>query len=146
MGQTTSRPLSPHLSIYKRGVHMMASIMHRATGFVLATAGMLTLLWWLAAIGGGEESYAQFLSYIVDAGDEATSFQSACNWFFRLLALAVTFSFFQHLFSGIRHLMMDMGAGFELNSNRMSAWAVFIAAFTATGIVALYAISKFVGV
>lgn len=141
------RPLSPHLSVYRRGVAMMASITHRITGFVMATAGMLMLLWWLSAIGGGEESYTSFISYVTGSGlgDDATTLQHVSKWFFRLLALGVTFSFFQHLFSGIRHLMMDMGAGFELNANRTSAWLVFIAAFTATGIVALVAVNYMIG-
>jgi len=86
MGQTTSRPLSPHLGIYRRGIHMMASIIHRVTGFILATAGMMTLVWWLSAIAGGAESYATFQIYAVYAGEEATGFQMASNWFFRLLA------------------------------------------------------------
>ncbi|HEV7233999.1 MAG TPA: succinate dehydrogenase, cytochrome b556 subunit, partial [Sphingorhabdus sp.] len=60
MGQTPTRPLSPHLQIYRWSPQMAISILHRATGFVLATAGMLTFLWWLAAIGGGAESYATF--------------------------------------------------------------------------------------
>lgn len=146
MAANSGRPLSPHLGIYRRGVHMMASITHRVTGFILATAGLLTLLWWLSAIGGGEESYASFLALTVNAGEDAETWQLAVNWFFRLLALAVTYSFFQHLFSGIRHLVMDMGAGFELNSNRTSAWIVYIAAFTATGITVLLALGSFFGV
>ena len=119
MGQETNRPLSPHLQIYRWSPQMAISIFHRATGFVLATAGMMTLLWWLSAIGGGAESYATFQKYVVSVGEEATALQTAVNWFFRLLALGVTYSFFQHLFSGLRHLVMDMGAGYELTTNRM---------------------------
>jgi len=145
MVAATNRPLSPHLGIYRRGVHMMASITHRATGFVLATAGMMTLLWWLASIGGGEESYAAFKAWAIDGGKDASGMQVAANWFFRLLALGVVYSFFQHLFSGIRHLVMDMGAGFELNANKTSAWIVFIAAFTATGIVVLLILNSVLG-
>jgi len=147
MAAKSERPLSPHLSVYRRGVHMMASITHRITGFVLATAGMLTLLWWLSAIGGGEESYTTFVALVTgaDLGDEATTIQVLCKWAFRIVALGVTFSFFQHLFSGIRHLLMDMGAGFELNTNRISAWLVFIAAITATGIVVLVTINYMIG-
>lgn len=145
MVAATNRPLSPHLGIYRRGVHMMASITHRATGFFLATAGILTLLWWLASIGGGEESYAAFKAWAIDGGKDAAGVQIAVNWFFRLLALGVVYSFFQHLFSGIRHLVMDMGAGFELNVNKTSAWIVFIAAFTATGIVVLLVLNSVLG-
>lgn len=125
---------------------MAASIFHRATGFVLATAGMLTLLWWLYAIAQGPEAYATFHSYAVTAGKEATGWQTASNWFFRLVALAVVWSFFQHFFSGLRHLLMDIGAGYELSTSKTGALIVFIAAGTATGLVALYAASRYLGV
>ncbi len=146
MGQETNRPLSPHLQIYRWSPQMAISIFHRATGFVLATAGMMTLLWWLSAIGGGAESYATFQKYVVSVGEEATALQTAVNWFFRLLALGVTYSFFQHLFSGLRHLVMDMGAGYELTTNRMWALAAFVAAVFATALVALFVASRFLGV
>jgi succinate dehydrogenase / fumarate reductase, cytochrome b subunit len=145
MAQNPNRPVSPHLGIYKWGPHMAISIFHRATGFVLATAGILTLLWWIYSIASGAEAYASFQSYVVSAGDEATAFQTATNWFFRLLGLAVTWSFFQHFFSGIRHLLMDLGAGFELNTNKTWSMLVFIASVTATGIVALLVVARYMG-
>lgn len=146
MAQNPDRPLSPHLQIYKWGPHMAISIFHRATGFVLATAGMLTLLWWIYAIAQGPEAYATFQSYAISAGAEATGWQTASNWFFRLVALAVVWSFFQHFFSGLRHLLMDMGAGYELGTSRNSSLLVFIASLTATGAVALLVASRFMGV
>jgi succinate dehydrogenase / fumarate reductase cytochrome b subunit len=146
MGQKSTRPLSPHLQIYRWSPQMAISIFHRATGFVLATAGMLTLLWWLSAIGGGAESYAVFNSYVVSAGENPTTFQIISNWFFRLVALAVTFSFFQHLFSGLRHFVLDMGAGYELKANRTWALAAFAAAIFATALVALVVASRVIGV
>ncbi len=146
MSQKTNRPLSPHLQIYRWSPQMAISIFHRATGFVLATAGMLTLLWWLSAIGGSAESFATFQSYVVSAGDDATGLQIAANWFFRFLAVGVTYSFFQHLFSGLRHLVLDMGAGYELKTNRTWALAAFIAAFFATALVALLVASRFLGI
>jgi succinate dehydrogenase / fumarate reductase, cytochrome b subunit len=146
MAQNPDRPLSPHLQIYRWGPHMAISIFHRATGFVLATAGMLTLLWWLYAIAQGPEAYATFQTYTVSAGAEATGWQTASNWFFRLLALAVVWSFFQHFFSGLRHLLMDMGAGYELGTSRNSSLLVFIASLTATGAVALLVASRYMGV
>lgn len=145
MGSQPNRPLSPHLQIYRWSPQMAISIFHRATGFVLATAGMMTLLWWLSAIGGGADSFATFQKYVVSAGDEATGLQTAANWFFRLLALGVTYSFFQHLFSGLRHLVLDMGAGYELTANRNWALAAFIAAIFATALVALFVASRFLG-
>ncbi len=146
MGQQTNRPLSPHLQIYRWSPQMAISIFHRATGFVLATAGMITLLWWLSAIGGDAESYSTFQTYVVSAGDDATGLQTASNWFFRFLLLGVMYSFFQHLFSGLRHLVLDMGAGYELTTNRNWALAAFIAAVFATALVALFVASRFLGI
>ena len=39
------RPLSPHLSIWKWGPHMLVSILHRVTGSGMATVGLAVLLW-----------------------------------------------------------------------------------------------------
>lgn len=141
-----ARPLSPHVWHYRWGPHMMASIIHRASGFIIATAGMITLLWWLSAIGGGAESYANFQKWVVSAGDKASGWDVTVNWMFRLLGLVVAWSFFQHFFSGLRHLVMDMGAGFELNTNRTWAIVVFIASITATASLALYIAYKNLGV
>jgi succinate dehydrogenase / fumarate reductase, cytochrome b subunit len=150
MGQantrTNTRPISPHLMQYRWGVHMMASITHRATGFVLATAGMMTLVWWLAALSGGVESYATFQTYAIAAGENASVWQTASNWFFRAVAFAVVYSFFQHFYGGLRHLVMDMGAGFELKSNRMWSQIVFVAAFLTTCATALLVAKRMLGV
>ncbi|MCE2729373.1 MAG: succinate:quinone oxidoreductase subunit C [Sphingomonadaceae bacterium] len=128
MAKNPNRPLSPHLQVYRWSPQM------------------ITLLWWLSAIGGGAESYATFQKYVVSAGESATGFETAINWFFRLLGLAVTFSFFQHLASGIRHLVLDIGAGYELKANRTWASAAFIAAFFATAFVVLFVAPRFLGV
>jgi succinate dehydrogenase / fumarate reductase, cytochrome b subunit len=145
MAQKPNRPLSPHLQVYAWSPQMAMSILHRITGFILSTAGLIVLLWWLAALGD-DASYATFQRYVVSAGDDAAGFDLAANWFFRLLALVLLYSFFQHLFSGVRHLFLDTGAGYGLNSNRNWAWAAFIAAFFATASVALLVASRFLGV
>lgn len=145
MAHNPNRPLSPHLGIYQKGAHMMASITHRITGFVIATVGMLTLLWWIASVAGGAESYATFQTWAVNAGEEATKWQTASNWFFRLVAFGVLWSFFQHFFSGIRHLLLDMGAGYELKTNRTWAIATYIASITATALVLLYVANRMIG-
>jgi succinate dehydrogenase / fumarate reductase, cytochrome b subunit len=146
MAQKASRPLSPHLQIYRWSPQMAISIFHRATGFVMATAGMLTLLWWLSSIGGSADGFSTFQKYVVSAGDDASAWQIASNWFFRLLGLAVVWSFFQHMFSGIRHLVLDIGAGYELKTNKTWASVAFIAALFATALVTLLVASRFIGV
>ena len=55
-----SRPLSPHLGIYKWGPHMTVSIVHRATGIGLSMVGLPLFVWWLAASASGAESAATF--------------------------------------------------------------------------------------
>jgi succinate dehydrogenase / fumarate reductase, cytochrome b subunit len=145
MATNQSRPISPHLMQYRWGVHMMASIVHRITGFILATAGMMTLTWWLISISAGAESYATFQKFVVSAGESGTGIQVASNWVFRLISFAVAYSFFQHFYSGLRHMVMDMGAGFELKSNRMWSQIVFVMAFLTTLALAMFVTFRMMG-
>jgi succinate dehydrogenase / fumarate reductase, cytochrome b subunit len=103
------RPLSPHLTIWKWGPHMAVSILHRISGQGLAFVGLPVLLWWLGALASGPEAYESFasaatspLGYVVLAG--------------------LSWAFFNHLASGIRHLVLDMGAGYEIDRNRL--WSI----------------------
>ena len=57
MHRNPTRPLSPHLTVWRWGPHMLVSILHRVTGVGLATIGAAALVWWLLAIAGGKESY-----------------------------------------------------------------------------------------
>lgn len=118
MSSTPSRPLSPHLSVYKWSWAMAVSILHRITGGALTVAGLAVLVWWLAAMAGGAQSYQ--------------TFQDAAGSVPGLIVLfGLTWAFFQHLLSGLRHLVLDMGAGYDLKVNR------FWAAMTIVGSVAL---------
>jgi len=108
MSRNPDRPLSPHLSVYKWGPHMLVSILHRVTGGALATAGAAALVWWLVAAASGPEAYQSFAGW-------------ATSWLGIVIAVGLTWAFFQHLLSGLRHLVLDMGAGFELNTNKF--WA-----------------------
>jgi len=87
---------------------MLVSILHRVTGGALSVAGLAILAWWLAALADGAESYAQFSKV-------------AGNPVGLVVLVGLTWSFFQHFFSGIRHLFMDSGAGFELGINKRVA-------------------------
>lgn len=142
MAGTRNRPLSPHLTIWKWGPHMAVSILHRASGTILATAGILVLLWWVMATMGGPESYATFRKWaILDEAGEPLALAS--NIVFRLIAVVVSWAFFEHLFSGIRHLVLDMGAGYELKTNKTVSMVVMVGAIVATVILWL---SIFLGV
>ncbi|GGC14299.1 succinate dehydrogenase, cytochrome b556 subunit [Novosphingobium endophyticum] len=106
---TRNRPLSPHLQIWRWGPHMFVSIMHRVTGNGLALAGLGVLLWWLGALASGPAAYETFawamttpLGYIVLVG--------------------ISWAFFTHMMSGLRHFVLDIGAGYELKANK--TWSI----------------------
>lgn len=120
-----ARPLSPHLTAWKPGIHMTVSIVHRITGDGMATVGTLLLVWWLAALASGREAYDQFV-------DVFTTSNGALNILGYIIGVGLTLSFFQHMSSGIRHLVMDAGAGFELKVNRIGAWLTVSASITLT--------------
>ena len=114
MARTSSRPLSPHLTIWKWGPHMAVSIMHRVTGNGLATVGALGLVWWLMAAAIGPEAYATFV-------------RCATSPIGYLVMIGLSWFFFQHLCSGLRHFVLDMGAGYELRTNKSWSIGVFLA-------------------
>lgn len=87
---------------------MLVSTLHRLTGGALSVAGLAVLTWWLFAISNGADSY--------------TAFSKAAGSPVGLIVLiGLTWAFFQHLLSGIRHLTMDTGAAFELKVNKTFA-------------------------
>ena len=125
MATARSRPLSPHLSIWRWGPNMAASIIHRASGVALSFAGLGILTWWLYAIASGAEAYADFT-------------KAATSPLGIVVLIGVTWSFFEHLLTGIRHLVMDSGAIFELRINKRSAILTFIGAILLTVLVWFY--------
>jgi succinate dehydrogenase / fumarate reductase cytochrome b subunit len=103
------RPLSPHLQVWRWGPAMLVSILHRVAGDGMAFVGLPVLLWWLGSLAGGPESYATFLGH-------------ASNWYGKIVLIGLSWAFFNHMCSGIRHLVLDTGAGYELHTNRF--WSV----------------------
>ena len=114
MAEARKRPISPHLTDgfrlhWRWGPAMFVSILHRVTGNGLAVAGLGVLLWWLGALAGGEASYATFSTH-------------ASAWYGLVVLVGISWAFFNHMASGIRHFVMDMGAGYELGANAL--WSV----------------------
>lgn len=120
MARNPGRPLSPHLTIWRWGPHMLVSILHRVTGSANAIGGGLIFIWWLTALAAGPQSYAAFYSYVVKA-DPAHAGADVVNIIARIVAIGLTWSFFQHMFSGLRHFVLDTGAGYELKTNKTGA-------------------------
>ena len=106
---------------------MLVSIVHRVTGSGLAVVGVPLLLWWLAALAGGEASYAEFRGVFTAAGGKL-------NAIGLIVGVGLTLALFQHLASGVRHLFMDEGALFELKRNALTANLTMVASVAATAI------------
>lgn len=99
------RPLSPHLSIWKWGPHMAISILHRVTGDGLALVGLGVLLWWLGSLANGADSYQTFA-------------ETMGSPFGMIVLVGLSWAFFSHMCSGLRHFVLDIGAGYELTTNK----------------------------
>lgn len=104
-----NRPISPHLQIWRWGPAMAVSILHRVSGNGLAFAGLAVLLWWLGALASGPDAYAAFSAH-------------ASSWYGMIVLVGISWAFFNHMASGIRHFVLDIGAGFELAGNNL--WSI----------------------
>ena len=141
MSRTSARPLSPHLTVWKWGPHMLVSILNRMCGVALATVGTVMFVWWLAALAGGADSYATFHYWVVTQTDGSLLAKTA-NIIAKITAVGLTWAFFQHLANGIRHFILDIGAGYELKINRMGALATIAFSVTATALTWAYIFTK----
>jgi succinate dehydrogenase / fumarate reductase, cytochrome b subunit len=107
-----SRPISPHLSVYKFKYTLTTSILNRFTGFALSL-GLLLLAYWLMAVAGG-------------AGPQRQAQRLLALPLMRVIYAALLFAFCFHLLAGIRHLVWDTGRGLERRQSQRSAWLVVI--------------------
>jgi succinate dehydrogenase / fumarate reductase cytochrome b subunit len=119
MATIKPRPLSPHLSVWRWGPHMLVSILHRITGAGLSIVGLAVLVWWLSSIAQGPDAYSQFAKV-------------STHPLGMVVLIGLTWAFFQHLLSGIRHLAMDTGAGFELHTNKRFAILTIVGSIVLT--------------
>jgi len=105
--RNAGRPLSPHLQVYKKSLTMTLSIVHRITGVALS-AGTLLLVWWLTAAATSD----QYFDLV----------QSAFGSFLgKLVLFSFTWALIHHTLGGIRHLVWDVGHGFDLKDVEMGA-------------------------
>ena len=114
----SSRPLSPHLQVYRPQLTMVLSISHRLAGMFLAL-GSVYLVLWVGAVASGPDDYALIQVF-------------SASILGRLLLLGWTIALFYHLANGIRHLIWDTGHGFELKTAYASGWAVLAVTIIAT--------------
>ncbi len=120
MAYSSSRPLSPHLSIYKMHPGMIMSGLHRITGVAL-TIGLILMSWWLIAAATGPEAFARvqwLLGTVIG----------------KLALLGWTFSLFYHFGTGLRHLAFDVGLFLEKDVALRAGWVVVVFSILATGL------------
>jgi succinate dehydrogenase / fumarate reductase cytochrome b subunit len=127
-----ARPLSPHLSIWKPGPAMAVSILHRISGDGLALIGLPLLLWWLYALASGPAAYDTFAQWVWTAKDGAGWVRATANVLGKVALVGLSWAFFEHLLSGLRHFVMDVGAGYELKANALWSWVVLLGSIVLT--------------
>ena len=121
----SKHPTSPHLQIYRLPLTALLSITHRITGVLLAF-GCVLLIVILAAAADGASSYEAILPHLQ-------------SWYGQLFLAGLVFSLYLHFCNGVRHLIWDVGYGFELGFVDLTAKlaiALAIALTVATWLVA----------
>lgn len=112
-GKLVRRPLSPHVQVYRWPLSMALSITHRITGVGLGI-GTLLLTGWLATAATSEAGFERFQAFLGSA-------------FGLFLLFCWSLSLVFHLMTGLRHLWMDTGRGFDEKEYEHSGLAVLVA-------------------
>ena len=119
-------PLSPHIQIYKWHISSLVSISHRITGIInIIAITFICLIVSLLILG--ESNYKMinlFLSSVIG----------------KFIILGLTWSFSFQTLSEVRHLIMDLGYGFELKTSRLTGLIVIFGSIVLT--VTFYLLGK----
>ncbi len=113
-----NNPLSPHLQVYRWHVSSLVSIVTRITGIINILAITLICLWF-ASLLFGESNYEIINAFLQ-------------SFFGKFIAIGITWSFSFQILSEIRHLIMDLGYGFEIKTTNISGIIVIIFSFIFT--------------
>ena len=119
-------PLSPHIQIYKWHISSLVSISHRITGIINIIVISLICLW-ASLLLLGESRYETINSLL----------NSSIGKF---IILGIIWSFSFQILSEIRHLIMDLGYGFELKTTKITGLIVIFGSIILT--VIFYLIGK----
>ena len=121
-----NNPLSPHIQIYRWHISSLVSISHRITGIINIVA-ITMICFWIASLLLGETNY-EFTKIFLN------------SIFGKFLILSLTWSFSFQILSEIRHLIMDLGYGFELKTTKITGLIVIMGSFVLT--VLIYLLGK----
>ena len=120
-------PLSPHIQIYRWHISSLVSISHRITGIINILAITFICIW-VSFLTFGETNY-NLIEFF---------FKSMIGKF---VAIGLAWSFSFQILSEIRHLIMDMGYGYELKTTRISGLVVIFGSFILT--ILIYVLGNF---
>ena len=123
------QPLSPHLTVYRWQITNTLSILHRLSGLVLFLAAFDFAIW-LGAIALGGEAYTGVRCFF------------STNILLIIWTL-VSLSFFYHLLNGIRHLLWDIGKGFEASQVKLTGLLVVFLSLIITALFWYCLLTKF---
>ena len=119
-----NNPLSPHIQIYKWHISSLVSITTRITGIINIIVISL-LCFWVSLLLLGEQNYNFIYNF----------FNSFIGKFF---VIGVTWSFSFQVLSELRHLIMDLGYGFDLKTTKITGSIVIIGSFVLTILIYLF--------
>ena len=119
-------PLSPHIQIYKWHISSLVSISNRITGIINIIAITLVCLW-ASLLLLGESSY-EIINLFLN------------SFIGKFMILGITWSFLFQVLSEIRHLIMDLGYGFDLRTTKITGLIVIFGSIVLT--VTFYLIGK----
>jgi len=119
-------PLSPHIQIYRWHISSLVSISHRITGIINIIA-ITIICFWVSSLLLGENNYEAINSFL-------NSFIG------KFIVLGITWSFLFQILSEIRHLIMDLGYGFEIQTTKITGLIVIFGSIIFT--VIFYLIGK----
>ena len=113
-----NNPLSPHIQIYKWHVSSLVSIATRIIGIINILAITLICVWF-AILLFGESNYEIIKVFLQ-------------SFFGKFIAMGITWSFSFQMLSEIRHLIMDLGYGYEIKTTNITGIIVIIFSFILT--------------
>jgi len=108
-------PLSPHLQIYRWHISSLLSITHRIVGVVNIIAITLICLWSISLLFG-EENYEITKIFLQ-------------SFFGKFIITSLGWSFSFHILNEIRHLVWDLGYGFDLKISKITGAITIIGSF-----------------
>jgi succinate dehydrogenase / fumarate reductase cytochrome b subunit len=117
-------PLSPHLQIYGWQISSLLSITHRIIGVVNTVAISLICLWTILLLFG-EQNYEVMKSFLQ-------------SFFGKFIIMSLIWSFSFHIFNEIRHLIWDLGYGFDLKISKITGVITVVGSLALTVLIYIF--------